>query len=64
MWPVLFRQTLNVKEHDIKVRFAGEAAADCGGPLRESLTLATKRFCDIPSIVTGNHYNLLGQLVY
>ena len=78
-WPVLFRQTLNVREHDIKVRFAGETAADYGGPLREILTLAMQRFCDISSIVTGNqnsvhfkmipdrivknHYNLLGQLV-
>ena len=79
-WPVLFTQTLNVKEHDIKVRFAGEAATDCGGTLREFLTLAMRRFCDIPSIITRNqnsahlkmipdkilknHYNLLGQLVY
>ena len=31
LWPVLFRQTLNVREHDIKVRFAGAGAADCGG---------------------------------
>ena len=62
----------------MKVRFAGEAPADCGGPLREFLTLAMERFCDIPSIITGNensahfkmipdrilknHYNLLGQL--
>ena len=52
-WSFLFRQTLNVREHDINVRFAREAAADCGGPLRE-LTLAMHRFCDIPSIVTGN----------
>ena len=78
-WPVLFRQTLNVREYDIKVRFAGEAAADYGGPLRKFLTLAMQRFSDISSIVTGNqnsvhfkmisdrivknHYNLLGQLV-
>ena len=31
LWPVLFRQILNVREHDIKVRFAGAGAADCGG---------------------------------
>ena len=78
-WSVLFRQTLNVREHDIKVRFAEEAAADCGGSLREFLTLAMQRFCDIPSLITGNQssvhfkmipdrilkndYNFLGQLV-
>ena len=39
-WSVLLKQTLNVREHDIKVRLAGEAAADCGGSLREFLTLA------------------------
>ena len=75
----MFREALNSREHDIKVRFAGEAGADCGGPLCEFLTLAMQRFCDIPSIATGNqnsvhfkmipdrilknHYNLLGQLV-
>ena len=78
-WSVLFRQTLNVREHDIKVRFAGKAAADCGGPLREFSALVMQRLCDIPSIITENennahfkmipdrilknHYNLSGQLV-
>ena len=45
------------------MRFAGEAAADCGGPLLEFLTLAIHRFCDIPSIIAGNsnsvHFNMI-----
>ena len=45
-WSVIFRQRLNLKASNIIVRFAGEAAADTGGPLREFLTLAMAGFSE------------------
>lgn len=53
-WAVLFRQSLNLQVHAPNIRFAGEAGADAGGPLREFLTLVMKRIPSIPSMVFGN----------
>ena len=33
------------------IKRSGEAAADCGGPLRDLLKMAMQIFCDIPSII-------------
>ena len=78
-WNVLMRQKFDLVDHDISVRFAGEAGADMGGPLREFFTLTMKRFTDIPALILGKagnvflkmmpgsfrkgDYYLLGQLV-
>lgn len=43
-WNILFRQNFDLASEDVKVRFAGEAAADDGGPLKEFLTLSMKIF--------------------
>ena len=66
-------------DHDIFVRFAGEAGADMGSPLREFFRLTVRRFRDIPALILGKagnvflktmperfrkgDYYLLGQLV-
>ena len=78
-WNVLMRQKFDLVDHDISVRFAGEAGADMGGPLREFFTLTMRRFPDIPALILGKagnvflkmmpesfrkgDYYLLGQLV-
>ena len=43
-WPILFKQKFDLKSQHIRVRFAGEPAADAGGPLREFLHLCMKNF--------------------
>ena len=52
-WNVLMRQKFDLVDHDISVRFAGEAGADMGGPLREFFTLTMRRFPDIPALILG-----------
>jgi len=57
-WQVLLKQTFDVVQHNLVVRFAGEAGADAGGLLREFLTLAMGRFGDIPVIILGKNENV------
>ena len=38
-WECLLRQKLELVKREVQVFFAGEAAADDGGPLREFLAL-------------------------
>jgi len=45
-WNLIFKQNFDLAWDEIKVRFAGEAATDDGGPLKEFLTLSMKRFKD------------------
>ena len=45
-WKLIFKQNFDLASDEIKVRFAGEAATDDGGPLKEFLTLSMKRFKD------------------
>ena len=52
-WSILFRQKFNLTRDTIVIRFAGEAAADVGGPMREFLTLAMKRFPELGSMIFG-----------
>ena len=40
----LLKQTFDLSQENILVRFAGEVAADLGGPLREFLILAMATF--------------------
>lgn len=54
-WKILFRQNLDLSVHSPNVRFAGEAAADAGGPLREFFTLAMQRFKELPSMTFGGN---------
>lgn len=76
-WPILFRQKFDLSNALLNGRFAGEAAADAGGPLREFLTLAMKRipessvifgsvdqicFNSNPEALLSNTYYKLGQL--
>ena len=42
----------------LKVRFAGEAAEDLGGPIREFLTLCMRRFPDLGFMVFGSSKSL------
>ena len=58
---VLMRQRLDLVDHDISVRFAEEAGADMGGPLREFFTLTMKRFPDIPTLILGKTGNVLSE---
>ena len=55
------RQRLDLVDHDISVRFAEEAGADMGGPLREFFTLTMKRFPDIPTLILGKTGNVLSE---
>lgn len=43
-WGVLLLQNFDLKRHILNIRFAGEAAADVGGPYREFLTSCMKNF--------------------
>ena len=78
-WHFLLKQTFDLNQENILVRFAGEAAADFGGPLREFVTLAMATFSRIPGIISGdsnsiglkmipeylikNQYFKLGQII-
>ena len=55
---ILLKQNFDLKKEDISVRFAGEAGADLGGPLREFLTLVMERFFLIPGIAIGSEGNV------
>ena len=73
------RQKFDLDDHDISVRFTGEAGPDMGGSLREFFTRTMRRFPDIPALILGKasnvflkmmpesfrkgDYYLLGQLV-
>ena len=58
-WNVLVRQKFDLVDHDISVRFAGEAGTYLmGGPLREFFTLTMKRFPDIPTLILGKAGNV------
>ena len=77
-WTIFLKQKFDFVLHDVSVRFAGESAADCGGPFREFLTLATSRLADagnmffgdksrigftaFPEHVIKKHYFTMGQL--
>ena len=52
-WNVLWRQKFDLSKETIMIRFAGEAGADAGGPLREFLTLAMQRFSKISGLLFG-----------
>jgi len=53
-WDIIFRQQFDIARHDIRVRFAGEAAADEGGPLCEFLTLCMKNFSKASLFIGSN----------
>ena len=57
-WQILFRQKFDLSKVSLKVRFAGEAAKDLGGPIREFLTLCMRRFLDLGSMVFGSSKSL------
>ena len=62
-WSRIFQQNFNFKTDNIKVRFAGEAGADLGGPLREFLTLCMRDFNLIPGLFIGSGSNVSLKLV-
>jgi len=53
-WPIVYRQKFDLSKHSICVRFAGEAAADLGGPLSEFLTLCMRNVHIAPEIAGTN----------
>ena len=57
------RQKFDLVDNDNSVRFAGEAGADMGGPLREFFTLTMKRFPDIPALILGKAGNLFLKMM-
>ena len=62
-WNALMRQIFDLVDNDIFVRFAGEAGADMGGPLREFFTLTVKRFPDIPALILGKAGNVFLKMM-
>ena len=56
-WDILFRQNFDLSAQEIRVRFAGEAAADVGGPFREFLTLSMQRFGELSYLLIGEPGN-------
>ena len=50
----LLKQTFDLSQENILVRFAGEVAADLGGPLREFLILAMATFNWVLCIIFGD----------
>ena len=59
----LLKQTFDLSQENILVRFAGEAAADLGGPLREFLILAMATFSRIPGIIFGDSNSIGLKLI-
>ena len=57
-WDILCRQKFDLSIHDVNIRFAGEAAADTGGPLREFLTLSVQMFNCLNNIFFGASHSL------
>ena len=57
-WTLIFKQKFDVVNDTLVIRFAGEAAADAGGPFNEFLTLCMKRFSAAPGLFFG-HVNSL-----
>ena len=49
-WYVQQREKIDLREHNINVIFAGEAAADAGGPYYEFLTLCIGNFSSHPVV--------------
>ena len=49
---------MNLLLHSPNIRFAGEAAADAGGRLREFFTLAMHRFSQLPSMTFGTDHSV------
>ena len=57
-WNILLKQSFDLVQHNLNIRFAGEAAADQGGPYREFLTLAMKHFPNLTNMFVGNSSQL------
>ena len=51
LWQILFPQKFDLSKVSLIVHFAGEAADDLGGPIREFLTLCMRRFPDLGFMV-------------
>ena len=78
-WHLLLKQTFDLSQEYVLVRFAGKAVADLGGPLRELFTLAMTAFSRvsvvifsysnsmsltlIPECLIKNQYFKLGQII-
>ena len=52
-WPVVLKQTFDLSQQNLKIRFAGEVGADAGGLLREFLTLAMRHIHHLPNLFFG-----------
>ena len=61
-WAILLRQNFDLTQHDIVVRFAGEAGADVGGPLREFLVLCMRKLPWLGQLKFGESTSLTFQL--
>ena len=59
----LLKQTFDLSQENILVRFAGEAAADLGGPPREFVTLAMATFSRFPGIIFGDSNSIGLKLI-
>lgn len=77
-WKIILRQDFDLSKHLLNVRFAGESAADDGGPYVQFLTLCMRHFDQAPDLFGSpssiyfsgspqncmeNLYYVLGQLV-
>ena len=66
-WHLFLKQTFDISQENVLVRFEGEAAADLaadlGGPLREFLTLAMATFSQIPGIIFGDSNSINLKLI-
>ena len=60
VWYVLQKQNIDFREHNINVIFAGETAADTGGPHYEFLTWCMRNFSSHP-VVYGTQNNAFFQ---
>ena len=58
LWQILFPQKFDLSKVSLIVHFAGEAADDLGGPIREFLTLCMRRFPDLGFMVSGSNKRL------
>ena len=61
-WAILLRQNFDLTQHDIVVRFAGEAGADVGGPLREFVVLCMRKLPWLEQLKFGEPTSLAFQL--
>ena len=62
-WHLLLKQTFDLSQEYVLVRFAGKAVADLGGPLRELFTLAMTAFSRVSGVIFSDSNSISVKLI-